>query len=576
MKFLSAPYQHQRMAFPKVSSSVSLALLFLLLLALPLRAYDYSLRVIGPRTATQGYPLYLRIQAAVTEGERMWVNYKVDAFDFALDGPGANPAWGNSTWGPSAVNLKLEIPSGFPPGSYVVTITAESGGVIHSVKAPVEVVAPTPIKRKGQGRQSNANIAEWTSQMVEYGQKHCDPRVVAKLGSWEGNIWYYDGDRVYQQIAKYLRDDKWLACAGYSRAVYRDYVLKAVGKVPGYRVFPHGLSMEGSSDSRRALEELSENSSYAYASGGIDVALSRETAYLLSTFILTGDSHQRLAASFALGHLDQWVHGKPYQPFMAGLTMAALIEAYERTGDVRIPAAVQKMLDKMWEEAWSSRAAAFTYWSNSSSPVPDLNLLIAPAYAWFYKISGDAVYLERGDQIFNGGVAGAWLDGGKQFSQNYRWSFDYLKWSGLDGSEYNPPPSEPEVVTRTPPAKPARPVPVTPEQPVCEPRLPTLAISLPKILPVRTGRDNVTMAEYQVTVTNNDAVACGAASFSLTFSVANPASMKLNVSDVRLKLEPGKSSTTRVVGMLRQRTNGKPEIAATLSGSSLGAVSASR
>ena len=27
-----------------------------------------------------------------------------------------------------------------------------------------------------------------------------------------------------------------------------------------------------------------------------------------------------------------------------------------------------------------------------------------------------------------GGVEGAWLDQGKQFSQNYRWSFDFVKW----------------------------------------------------------------------------------------------------------------------------------------------------
>jgi hypothetical protein len=25
-------------------------------------------------------------------------------------------------------------------------------------------------------------------------------------------------------------------------------------------------------------------------------------------------------------------------------------------------------------------------------------------------------------------VQGAWLEGGKQFSQNYRWSFDYVRW----------------------------------------------------------------------------------------------------------------------------------------------------
>ena len=571
MKLLSAPFQEPRTALPRVSLGLARVLLTLVLLVAPLAAYDYSLQVIGPQIATQGYPLYLRIQAAVTDGERMWVNYDVDTFDYSLVGPGTDPSWGNSTWEPGDVNLRLEIPSSAAPGLYAVTITAESGGIIRSVKAPVKVVAPAAIRNKGQNRQSNADIGEWKSRMVEYGQKQCDPAVIASLGIWEGNVWYYDGDRVYQQIAKYLRDDRWLDCAGYSRAVYRKYVLNENGKLPGYRVFPHGLFMEGSSDSTWALELLSTNSVFAYTSGAIDVAMSRETAYLLSTFILTGDASQGLATSFALGHLDQWVNGAPYQPFMAGLTMAALIEAYGATGDVRIPLAVQKMLDKMWEEAWSSGDAAFTYWSDASGAVPDLNMLIAPAFAWFYSLSGDAIYLERGDQVFNGGVAGAWLGGGKQFSQNYRWSFDYLKWSGLDGPIYNPPPSEPEVVTPTTTTSVAK-------ETVCKPRLPTLTIHSPKITKSKSGHYYLIRAEYKVTVSNNDNDACGASSFVLALSVIRPSSMELDVSEVRLELGPGKSSTTTVVGSVERRGHGKGkvEIAATLSGSSLGAVSVSR
>ena len=58
---------------------------------------------------------------------------------------------------------------------------------------------------------------------------------------------------------------------------------------------------------------------------------------------------------------------------------------------------------------------------------PDLNMLIAPAFAWLYKETGDAKYRDRGDQIFGGGVQHAWLDNGKQFNQNYRWSFDYIR-----------------------------------------------------------------------------------------------------------------------------------------------------
>jgi hypothetical protein len=61
-------------------------------------------------------------------------------------------------------------------------------------------------------------------------------------------------------------------------------------------------------------------------------------------------------------------------------------------------------------------------------PAPDLNLLIAPLYAWLWKQTGNPSYRDRGDQLWQGGVEGAYLDGGKQFNQNYWWSFDYVAW----------------------------------------------------------------------------------------------------------------------------------------------------
>src|SRR5439155_951696 len=39
-------------------------------------------------------------------------------------------------------------------------------------------------------------------------------------------------------------------------------------------------------------------------------------------------------------------------------------------------------------------------------------------------------YRDRGDQVFAGGVLKAFLGSGKQFDQNYAWSFDYVKWRG--------------------------------------------------------------------------------------------------------------------------------------------------
>jgi hypothetical protein len=117
--------------------------------------------------------------------------------------------------------------------------------------------------------------------------------------------------------------------------------------------------------------------------------------------------------------------------------MHALIRYWDATHDPRVQPALQKALDWLWARAWVAKDRAFWYdnWAadgNQAFPqkkgAPDLNLLIAPAFAWMYHQTRDVAYRDRGDQVFAGGVTGAWLDGGKQFNQNYMWSFDYVKW----------------------------------------------------------------------------------------------------------------------------------------------------
>jgi hypothetical protein len=137
--------------------------------------------------------------------------------------------------------------------------------------------------------------------------------------------------------------------------------------------------------------------------------------------------------AFLLGHLDQWfVSGTEdyMQPFMVGLAAEALIQYWQESRDPRVPPAIKTAMDELWDWAWVPADKSFFYEStgNTSSGAPDLNLLIAPAFAWLYMLTGDPLYQQRGDLVFEGGVEGAWLDQGKQFSQNYRWSFDFVDW----------------------------------------------------------------------------------------------------------------------------------------------------
>jgi hypothetical protein len=60
----------------------------------------------------------------------------------------------------------------------------------------------------------------------------------------------------------------------------------------------------------------------------------------------------------------------------------------------------------------------------------ELNNLVAPAYAWYWSKTGDDTYLNEGDLLFShtfdNPAAYAWS--GKQFSQIFKWSFDYVNW----------------------------------------------------------------------------------------------------------------------------------------------------
>ncbi len=120
--------------------------------------------------------------------------------------------------------------------------------------------------------------------------------------------------------------------------------------------------------------------------------------------------------------------------------------------------------DWLWANAWhpAERAMFYDALNGGTGPgtgAPDLNLLIAPMYAFLYAQTGEVKYRDQGDAIFAGGVDLAWLAGAKQFNQSYMWSFDYVKWRS--GTPSTPPP------------------PTTPPPPPVDGKAPSIAITAP-------------------------------------------------------------------------------------------------
>jgi hypothetical protein len=188
---------------------------------------------------------------------------------------------------------------------------------------------------------------------------------------------------------------------------------------------------------------LSQNAAYAADTAPLpwtaNEALSREVAYAITSYIHAEKVGQprrdrlRLLVDQALGHIDQWFvqrSSSTWAPFMFGLTSEALILYYEEIEqDPRIIEKLKLAASTCWTLAWRPAEEGFFYRADSpSAGAPDLNMLIAPAYAWLYKKTGDLSYRAQADLIFAGGVRGAWLAGAKQYNQSYRWAFDYVGW----------------------------------------------------------------------------------------------------------------------------------------------------
>lgn len=310
-----------------------------------------------------------------------------------------------------------------------------------------------------QGGDAQARFFE---QAQLFGSQHCNRSEIRSHLQWEGGVWFYDGARAFFNLARFSGDPTWSGCAQHVIEVYRSYVIGSGGRIGGWRVFPHGLAehyrQTGAARSREAVELLVRNSPFAQSGGSPDPLASRETAYIIHTYIIAAellgtaefDPLLQAAVGNALSHLDAWSVSRTadhVKPFMVGLTAEALIAYYERSPDPRVIEALSNASRFIWDALWDQGSQSFLYIScrpgsthseclEPNYTTPDLSLLIAPMYAWLYFQTGQEEFAARADRIFAGGVRGADLTIGKHYSQSYRWGYDYSEWRfGTTSSE---------------------------------------------------------------------------------------------------------------------------------------------
>jgi hypothetical protein len=337
-----------------------------------------------------------------------------------------------------------------------------------------EVIPPVPIPE----------LASWNANLTTFAKQYCAP---LSNGTAPLEDLYFDGARVYYQLASYSGDPSWKLCGKKAAVLYRDsFVRPAPASLPTDWVYSLGLKRDFLSTndtlSRDAVFLLADQSPVASSAMPEAVTqpyeFSRDVAFALMAYVdsmTLGHPKPPKYDAFvtqALGHIDQWysqrlweVPGKfPHYPFMVGLTLQALIQAHSASPDARIPAKIKVALDGLWGSAWLPTAGAFYMDNYSPMAEPIFNLLIAPAYAWYYLETGDVTYRDRADQIFAGGVRQARLIPPWQFNANYMWSFDYVSWREMANTKFSTPPPPPPGPGPTPPPPPPGP---TNAAPVC-------------------------------------------------------------------------------------------------------------
>jgi hypothetical protein len=297
---------------------------------------------------------------------------------------------------------------------------------------------------------------EWERAVCSFGDIHgakfFDPTL---SGGARLNLCYYDAALIYRNLGKTFPTHDYLCVRDEAIKIYRDgYVLAQPqpGKVAGIEVFPDGLYWHykdtGDERSKQAVILMADNAAFS-SQFEIDNWLaplnsSREAAYALRCKLFSrelGGTPVGIESlkNICLGHLKQWrdiLDGtnpaptmEPLQDvrcFMVGLTCQALIEYASRTFAPDIKAAIVQTLNLMWDKMALPDLKTMQYTDRvipgvgDLSPSPDVNMLIAPAYAWIGQV-------ERADLLFEGGL-GAYLTGDKQFNQALRWTWEYFAW----------------------------------------------------------------------------------------------------------------------------------------------------
>jgi hypothetical protein len=388
------------------------------------------------------------------------------------------------------VYMRFLVSSSAPRGTFNMTLSIESDRLgAQIVTHPLTIkTLPAVVKKAPTTFPPIPGKDKWVSTMVSLGEKWCSDQSAGTISSsqmaygFESGVWFYDGAWVFYQMADYLKDPKWNNCGNTLARWYRDLTLSLNGGHAPIKVFSDGLvrlsrqPQEAAATQDALLRMVTNPLVLNRRAGDVYDVWIRETAYFLETQMNAARAHgygtlqsmpttgtwgttrtraQRAAVNL-MSMLDgiRGGHFVTQQNFMTGLALKALTEYYDFSGDPRVPEEVRLTLDYIWANAWN-RSDIFANYANkllwhaddavpgsmmgprcpfacrnTNDPNSAENALInmvAPAYAWYWNLTGNDLYRQRGDKLFEHSLDQSISFHGKMFSQNYRWSFDFVR-----------------------------------------------------------------------------------------------------------------------------------------------------
>ncbi len=373
--------------------------------------------------------------------------------------------------------IRLRAAPSTVPGKYSVSFTLETNGKQETGNYEFTVMPPATAPAKPQlTTKSIPGLGTWQKEMIELGDKWCAYRDAQNAAGnfvdnwgWTGDAWFYDGGRSYENIDYYTaaaghpNHPHWQHCALTLLDPYANYQVANNAAIAGYSLFTAGMMMNYSRTHadvmRKAIEMLATVGPQHVSTGSVDPYGIRENAYRSNAWM----SNEMLGAprwpllqrniDKLMGNLNMAANGQAgaVHPFLLGLGMEALIHWYELNlaeghPDYRVLPVIKEVLDGLWRDSWLPKDKMFDY--NRFDLPPNrgvgytaLNNMVSVAYAWYWMQTGDTAERDRGDLLFEHAFddPNGYSWSGKQFSQEFEFSFDFVRYrDGLSTSSIIP------------------------------------------------------------------------------------------------------------------------------------------